>query len=132
MAAEGGFHWSVAAGSTLVALAGVILAAILYLGSPRRVEVLTRVMTALGLYGLSRGKFFFDQIYRLLIVWPLEGLARLDAWFDNHVIDGLVNLVGALPAALGTVLRPTQGGLLQFYALAMVLGLLVLIGALLM
>ena len=31
-------------------------------------------MAALGLYGLSRGKFFCDQIYRVVIVWPLEGL----------------------------------------------------------
>ena len=58
---------------------------------------------------MSRGKFFFDQIYNVLVVWPLEGLARLAAWFDNHVIDGLVNLVGALPAALGRVLRPHAG-----------------------
>ncbi len=86
-------------------------------------------MAALGLYELSHGKFFFDPIYRVLIVRPLAGLARLGAWIDRRVIDGLVNLVGAAPAAFGSMLRPMQGGLVQFYALAMVLGLLVLIGA---
>jgi NADH-quinone oxidoreductase subunit L len=131
-ASEGGFHWSVAADSTLSALAGVLLAAVLYLGSRRRVEFLTRVMAALGLYELSHGKFFFDPIYRVLIVRPLEGLARLCAWIDRRVIDGLVNLVGALPAAVGSMLRPMQGGLVPFYALAMILGLLVLIGAIFM
>ena len=48
------------------------------------------------------------------------------------MIDGLVNLIGAVPAVFGAMLRPLQGGLVQFYALAMVLGLLALIGALLM
>ncbi|MGO8688359.1 MAG: NADH-quinone oxidoreductase subunit L [Thermoguttaceae bacterium] len=131
-AAEGHSDWNVALASTLAALAGVVLAAVLYLGSRKRVEMLTRVMAALGLYGLSRGKFFFDPLYRALVIWPLEGLARLDAWIDTYVIDGLVNLIGAVPAVFGAMLRPLQGGLVQFYALAMVLGLLALIGALLM
>jgi len=132
VAPENQSDWNVTLASTLAALAGVVLAAVLYLGSRRRVEALTRVTAALGLYALSRGKFFFDPLYRALVVWPLEGLARLGAWTDTYVIDGLVNLIGGLPAALGAMLRPLQGGLVQFYALAMVLGLLALIGALLM
>jgi NADH-quinone oxidoreductase subunit L len=128
--AEGEF--SVAVTGTLAALGGVVLAMVLYLGRPGRVEALTRVMSAVGLYGLSRGKFFFDPIYRLLVVLPLEGFARFCAWTDRYVIDGLVNSVGRLPLALGASLRPLQGGLVQFYALAMVLGLLALIVALLM
>jgi NADH-quinone oxidoreductase subunit L len=131
-AVEGEFHWGIAISSTVLATAGALLAAVLYLGSPRRVEALARLMDVFGLYGLSRGKFFVDQIYNVLIVWPLEGLARLLAWIDRRVIDGLVNLVGMLPGALGAALRPMQSGMVQFYALAMALGLLALIGALLM
>ena len=54
------------------------VAAIFYLGSPRRVKVLTRVTAALGLYGLSRGKSSSSTgSYRVLgSFWPLEGLAR--------------------------------------------------------
>ena len=122
----------VALAGTLAALAGVGLAMALYLGSPGRVEAIVRIMKALGFYGLSRGKFFIDQIYRILVVLPLVGLARLCAWTDRYVIDGLVNLVGLLPTVAGAMLRPMQSGLVQFYALAMVLGLLALIGALLM
>ena len=48
------------------------------------------------------------------------------------MIDGLVDLCGKLPKLLGAALRPAQNGLVQFYALAMMVGLLVLIGALLM
>jgi len=68
----------------------------------------------------------------LLIVRPLCGVARLAAWFDRRVIDALVDACGRLPALLGAVVRPIQNGLIQFYALAMVLGLLALLGALLL
>ena len=117
--------------STALALAGVVLAAVLYLGKPNRVQRLTRAMKAVWFYQLSYGKFFFDEIYGLLIVGPLEQLARLCAWGDRRVIDGLVDACGAAPKLVGAMLRPLQNGMLQFYALAMVLGLLVLIGTLL-
>ena len=90
------------------------------------------LMNVFGLYSLSYGKFFFDPIYTLLVVWPLLGVARLAAWFDRCVIDGLVDLCGRLPKLLGAALAAGQNGLIQFYALAMVLGLLALLGALLM
>jgi NADH-quinone oxidoreductase subunit L len=125
-------HTTVLIVSTVLAFAGVGLAAALYLWRRALVNALTAAMSGLGLYGLSQGKFFFDPIYRALVVRPLEALARLSAWFDRTVIDGLVNAIGLAPTVLGAVLRPLQGGMVQFYALAMVLGVLALIGALLM
>jgi len=128
---EPGFDWSIAAASTLVAVAGIGLAGALYLAMPALLEQLTATMKAVGLYALSAGKFFFDPIYSLLIVRPLEGLARLSAWADRVAIDGLVDRIGGLPPALGSALRPFQPGLIPFYALAMLLGLLVLLGTML-
>ena len=58
-------------------------------------------------------------------------VAQASYWFDQRVIDGLVDLFGGLPASLGRLIRSLQIGLVQFYALAMVLGLLVLLGVLL-
>jgi len=40
-----------------------------------------------------------------------------------------VNLAGQIPPAIGTLMRPLQMGLVQFYALAMVLGVLILVAA---
>ena len=42
-------------------------------------------------------------------------------------MDGAVNAVGRVPLLLGTLLRSMQTGLVQFYALGMVLGGLVLL-----
>ena len=63
----------------------------------------------------------------LLVVRPLEGIAWRSYWVDRNLIDGLVNLCGRAPSALGASLRFLQCGMIQFYALAMVLGLLALI-----
>ena len=123
-------HLDIALTSTAVALAGIVIAAVLYLGSPSRVEWLTRRVKPL--YQLSYRKLFFDQIYRVLFVWPLWLLARFSYWVDRWLIDGLVNLCGRIPRAFGAILRSMQTGMVQFYALAMLLGVLVLIGTLIM
>jgi NADH-quinone oxidoreductase subunit L len=127
---EATFNASVAFMSTLVVLLGIGVAAFLYLGDRSHVDWLTRRLR--WLYELSYGKFFIDQIYQVLVVWPLRVLASISYWFDRFIIDGLVNLVGAVPGVVGASLRSLQNGMVQFYALAMILGLLVLIGALIL
>ena len=123
-------HTMIAVVSSLVALAGVALAAFFYLGDRRQVEWLSKLWIVRPVHALSAGKFFFDPIYMLLVVWPVAGLAKLAYWVDRHLIDGLVDFVGSVPVALGRVLRGLQTGLVQYYAMLMVLGLLVLIGSL--
>jgi NADH-quinone oxidoreductase subunit L len=115
-----------------ITLVGIGLASLIFLGRRTKAARLARVMNAFGLYSLSYGKFFFDPIYAVLVVGPLLGIARLAALFDHYVIDGLVDLCGKLPKLLGAALRPVQNGLVQFYALAMMVGLLVLVFTLLM
>src|SRR5262249_26958458 len=78
-----------------------------------------------ALYPLSLNKFYLDELYAAFIVQPMAGLAAVCRGFDRYLLDGVVDLIGQLPARLGQVFRPIQNGLVQFYALAMILGLLV-------
>jgi NADH-quinone oxidoreductase subunit L len=80
-------------------------------------------------YKLSQNKFYFDEIYGALVVWPLRILAAILYWIDRWIVDGLVNVAGMVPPAIGSLMRSLQMGLVQFYALAMVLGALVLVAA---
>jgi NADH-quinone oxidoreductase subunit L len=125
-------HWGIAVISSAITILGIAAAAVVYLGNGKKAARLAAMMNIFGLYSLSYGKFFFDPLYSILIVQPLLGVARLAAWFDRNVIDALVDFVGQLPSAFAAALRPVQGGVLQFYALAMALGLLALLGVLLM
>jgi NADH-quinone oxidoreductase subunit L len=121
-------HSQVAVTSTLVALTGIGVAAFFYLGDRTQVNWLAGVLRPF--YALSYGKFFLDPIYDWFVVKPFWALACICYWLDRWLIDGLVNMLGAIPPVLATALRSLQTGVVQFYAMAMILGLLVLIGTL--
>jgi NADH-quinone oxidoreductase subunit L len=102
-------------------LGGIGLAWWMYVRQP---DSSTRLARALEpLYQASLNKFYVDELYNFFVVKPLNGLAEVARLFDLHVLDGLVDLVGHLPRMMGVLFRPIQNGLLQFYGLAMALGL---------
>lgn len=78
------------------------------------------------LYGLSQNKAYIDEIYNGTVVKPAEFLATGGRQFDGF-LDGLARLVVELPRWLAASLRPLQNGLVQFYALGTVLGLIVFV-----
>ena len=125
LAFEPEFHWDIAITSEAVAIAGIGLAAFLYLGPRTQAEWLAQRLRPA--YAISYGKFFFDQIYYALLIVPLKILAYLFYWIDRWLVDGLVNLFGKVPIFVGTGVRAMQNGMVQFYAWAMVFGLLLLI-----
>jgi NADH-quinone oxidoreductase subunit L len=122
-------HGRVATISLSLALLGIGISAFLFQGDRREVNALARLPVFKQLYELSYGKFFFDQIYTLLVVWPGLVLAEICYFLDRYFVDGLVNAVGRLPGAVGRVLRGMQAGMIGLYALLMLLGLLTLLGS---
>ena len=116
-----GMHWLLMLISSAIALAGIGLAYVLYVQQPALVERLAK--SASVLYELSRNRFYFDELYELVIVKPMGIVAHVCRIVDVYLLDGLVDLFGQLPAFLGYWVRPVQNGLVQFYALLMALGL---------
>ncbi len=56
-----------------------------------------------GLWTLVYNKYWVDELYAFLVLRPSVGIAKLASWFDGGVIDGLVNLAGAIGRFLGWV-----------------------------
>lgn len=125
-AAPHAFHWDIAFEGSLATLIGIVIAAIGYYD--RRSDAARPAYSAIDprswLTPLFANKFYLDEIYAAVVVRPLEWLAGLAAGFDRHVIDGAVDAVGGLPGAVGGLVRRSQSGLLQRYALAGVFGVL--------
>ena len=122
------FDWVMMAASAGLALLGIGLA---YAGCGRRAAAPARPAAAhRWWYQLSANKFYLDELYDALLVRPIRGFAALFRWLDQNIVDGLVDLVGHVPAAFGHLFRPVQNGLVQFYALATLLGLTVFVVAL--
>jgi NADH-quinone oxidoreductase subunit L len=76
------------------------------------------------LFALSQNKAYVDEVYAAAVVTPAETAAAGGGQFDGF-LDALARLVSFVPRFLGAVLRTLQNGLVQFYALGMVLGLAV-------
>jgi len=112
------FSWLVAGISSALAIAGVGFAAIFYRkGGP---EVVPHALQ--GVYNLSRDKVHVDEVYASFVVKPVEGLASASRQFDTF-LDAFARLLSFLPRFGAALLRPLQNGLVQFYALGMLLGL---------
>ncbi|KYH32090.1 NADH-quinone oxidoreductase subunit L [Neomoorella mulderi] len=101
--------------STLVALAGIGLAWLLY-GRPSDVpeKLATRYRS---IYTLLVNKFYIDEIYMWLFRRVVLGLSEAFNWHDRHVVDGIFDGVGDLTRISGQKLRFLQTGNLQTYAL---------------
>jgi NADH-quinone oxidoreductase subunit L len=119
---------AVMAGGVLFAVAGVGVAFFMYVYRPGFPGELVRAMQRA--YQWSLNKAYFDELYDFFIVQPLVGLSRFCRVFDQYVVDSLVDLLGQVPRLFGVLFRPMQNGLVQFYALAMVAGLVVFLIAL--
>jgi NADH-quinone oxidoreductase subunit L len=114
------FDWTVAILGSVVALAGIAVAWRVYgKGGPVPVPAALR-----GLHAFSRDKLYVDEIYAALVVKPAEAMATAGRQLD-WAAAGVARLVAYLPRFAGALLRPLQNGLVQFYALGMVLGLAV-------
>ena len=78
--------------------------------------------------GVLRHKFYFDEFYAALIRVTQDALAKLSAWVDRWVIDGVgVRGVSGGVWGSGFVLRFLQVGNLQAYAFFFGVGVLVLV-----
>jgi NADH-quinone oxidoreductase subunit L len=114
--------------SAVVALAGIGLAYYLYVLQPALPRKLAQ--SAQSLYQLSLNKFYIDEIYDVIVLTPLNFATRVSKTLDQYGIDSLVDLIGQLPRLLGSVFQPVQNGLVQYYALTMMVGLIVFLIAL--
>jgi NADH-quinone oxidoreductase subunit L len=123
-----GMNFTMMGISSLVALGGILVAWWMYVRQPDLPGRLARSLQ--GLYQLSLNKFYIDELYETFILNPLAAFTAGIRIFDLYVLDALVDLIGHIPRAIGFRFRPVQNGLVQFYALAMVLGLTVFLIAL--
>ena len=121
--------WFVIGLSTVAAVAGIGLAWVFY--GQRSSVPATIASAAPPFYRLSLNKFYLDEIYYIFLVVPTMLLAQCSRFFDWIIVDGLVGFISRLPGMAARLARPIQNGLVQFYALSMMLATAMLLWALL-
>jgi NADH-quinone oxidoreductase subunit L len=116
--------------SGVVGAIGIIIAYFLHLAG-RTTAATSKADTLLPMLGpiprWAQHKWYVDEFYNFLIVRPLWVIAHIFYFFDQYVIDNIVDLFGWLPRKAGDVIRPSQSGELHGYAIGMAGGIAVLI-----
>ena len=133
--------------SVLVAVAGILTARHFYLTRPELPRQIASRWR--GAYSLLYNKYFVDELYdatairgtfaaaralftvdRRVVDGAVNGsatLTRVVSWFshmsDKYVVDGAVNFLASMAERGSFLVRRVQTGLVQNYALLMVLGL---------
>ncbi|CAM3775272.1 NADH-quinone oxidoreductase subunit L [Alicyclobacillus pomorum] len=111
--------------SVVIALLGILLAAILYWRPLVKPERLARGFGFL--YQLSYRKFFFDEIYGAVVVGGGKVMAAIVDGVDRYIVDAIVKLVGRVVYYLGLGLKYTQTGQVQTYGVVAGFGLFIIL-----
>lgn len=80
-----------------------------------------------GLQKLAADRFYFDELYDLIIVKPHRKLGEILAFIDEYIVSGLVDLVSGTAVRLGYLFTRLQNGQTQTYGLITLVGLVIIL-----
>lgn len=144
-------HGFVATVSTMAAIAGIVLATLIYLFRWIPVETFSKAAPRFTQFLID--KWRFDEFYNVVVIKPtlslagvlskfdakiVDGgvngiatitlwLAKIQAWFDQKFVDGAVNSTASVVQWSGGKIRKLQSGLVQNYFLIVSLGFVALV-----
>ena len=117
--------WAVAGTSTVIAVAAIALATVLYL---KENAVPTKMADACrGLWTAAYKRFYMDELYQFIthkIIFAC--ISRPIAWFDRRIIDGTFDLLANDTNSASYAVRKLQGGTIQGYVWVYLVGAAVL------
>jgi NADH-quinone oxidoreductase subunit L len=100
-------------------VAGVILAVVIYSKLPQVVAKLSKASPTI--YRLLSNKWWFDEIYAMVIVKPLSLISQFAFLvIDRSIIDNAVEMSGIGVKVAGEAVRRLHAGRIHIYALTMV------------
>jgi NADH-quinone oxidoreductase subunit L len=123
-----GFKWTLLAASVLVAVSGIWLAFRMY-NKDQQEESDAKIASRFGgLYSVWKDKYNLDDVYEGLIANPTVKFSdKVLAVFDMKVVDGIVNAIAGTVRLFGSLFRYLQTGVVSSYALAFVIGVIVIL-----
>lgn len=107
-----------------ISIVGIIAAYLVYVREPWLAGLAKA--SASGAHRALWHKYFIDELYDFAIVRPLRSFGRVCVALDDYVVDGLLWLATAIVRGVGLLMRGLQHGLIQGYAVSMVLGMCIL------
>lgn len=113
--------------SIIIAIGGVLFARNFYRKHGVQGDAILKQRFG-GLYAAMENKFYFDELYQLIIIQPFEWLSNTFVRrFDDKVIDGLVMGTGTGVGRLGEIFRKLQTGIISNYVIVLTLGVVLML-----
>jgi NADH-quinone oxidoreductase subunit L len=127
-AADEGLEMTLMVVSSVIAIAGIGIAAFFFLRNRGAAAALADRFRAL--HRLLLNKYYVDEIYDATVVQPVRIVSEDALWkrVDVHLIDGAVNGVGDIVSGSSDVLRRVQNGSVRMYAASVFLGAVAILG----
>ena len=114
-------NWTVAGISTVIAVAAIILATVLY---RKENTVPTKMADACrGLWTAAYKRFYMDELYQFIthkIIFAC--VSRPIAWFDRRIIDGTFDMLANVTNSASFAVRKLQSGSIQGYVWVYLIG----------
>ena len=111
--------------SAALALAGIALAYLIYQKQTISADALKeRFSTA---HRVLTNKYYIDEFYSLMIAKCVDAAAAFMFWFDTKIINGFINWLADSTGRLGNLLKYTEDGQVQTYALYMYGGVILIV-----
>lgn len=114
-------NWTVAGTSTVIAVAAIILATVLY----RKENAVPTKMadSCRGLWTAAYKRFYMDELYQFIthkIIFAC--ISRPIAWFDRRIIDGTFDMLANVTNSASYAVRKLQSGSIQGYVWVYLVG----------
>lgn len=121
-------NWTVAGTSIVIAVASIALATFIYKGEKQPVAVVALASRFSSLHKWAYHRFYIDEVYQFVthrIIFAC--ISKPFAWFDKHVVDGILNGLASGSHRVSYLIRGFQSGEIQQYAYVFLVGALVLV-----
>ncbi|WP_421774103.1 NADH-quinone oxidoreductase subunit L [Gracilimonas sp.] len=120
--------WGIMAFSIVIAIAGTWTAFRMY-NNNQQLESDAKLADRFGgLYQTWKDKYNLDEVYEGLVSDPIVKFSdKVLAVFDMKVVDGIVNATAGTVRLFGSLFRYVQTGVVSSYALAFVIGVIVIL-----
>ena len=118
-------EWIVAIPSVLIGLLGIAAAFTMY---KKETEIPDKLVSTFKYgYKWAYNKFYIDEIYLFITKKIIfRYISEPVAWFDRHIVDGMMNTVALMTQVVSFRIRRFQSGQLQKYGFAFVSGAILL------
>ncbi|WP_316818211.1 NADH-quinone oxidoreductase subunit L [Pedobacter nyackensis] len=111
--------------AALATFAGIYTAYLLWHKRPEHIQKLKQSNFMTGLYNFWHSGWGFDKLYDTLILRPIVFIAHIN---KNDVVDKIYQLITFITVGFYRFLSLMQSGSLRWYAMGLVIGVIIILG----